>query len=142
MQCLGCRLANSIEEVHVVYENKHVCCILDIDPFTEGHTLILPKQHYRDLIDLDIETARAIFEAFQKIAAVLTQLFPTDGISTCQNGGTFNELGHFHLHVIPRVIGDGFNWSDPLLEHGSAERLQETHKKMVEEVRKWEGIEQ
>lgn len=44
-ECLGCRLSNQLEPVNVVYENDYVCCFLDIEPFNEGHTLILTKTH-------------------------------------------------------------------------------------------------
>lgn len=44
MECLGCRIANGSEpNVNIIYENELVTCVLDIDPFNEGHTLIFPK---------------------------------------------------------------------------------------------------
>lgn len=46
MECLGCRLANKMEQVFIVYENEYVSCILDHIPFNEGHILILPKKTY------------------------------------------------------------------------------------------------
>ncbi|MED1951728.1 HIT family protein [Brevibacillus centrosporus] len=131
VECLGCRLANSLEEVHVIYENEHVCCILDVDPFQEGHTLILPKKHFTDLVDLDIGTATEIMKASQKITTALKKVFRVEGVSVCQNGGIFNDLGHYHMHVIPRFKGDGFSWGEPLFEHGAAMRLGETRKKML-----------
>ncbi|MFF0827167.1 HIT family protein [Brevibacillus sp. NPDC003359] len=56
VDCLGCRLAHGIEAAHIVYENEWVACILDIDPFSEGHALILPKQHLVEWTDLDEQT--------------------------------------------------------------------------------------
>jgi len=63
MECIGCKLANKIETVHVVYEDAHVCCFLDHQPFNEGHTLILPKKHFLDLDELDDESTKAIMDA-------------------------------------------------------------------------------
>lgn len=52
MDCLGCRIVKKLElNVHTIYENEHVVCVLDIDPFNEGHTLILPKIHEFEGID-------------------------------------------------------------------------------------------
>lgn len=52
MECLGCRIANGIEpNLIIVFENEHITCVLDIAPFHEGHTLILPKKHYWDVDD-------------------------------------------------------------------------------------------
>ncbi|MEH6979350.1 HIT family protein, partial [Bacillus pseudomycoides] len=91
-ECLGCRLSNQIEPVNIVFENEYVCCFLDIEPFNEGHTLILPKKHYLDVEELDIETANAIMIASMTISKALKKLFNPDGITICQNGGKFNDL--------------------------------------------------
>ncbi|MFE4709726.1 HIT family protein [Paenibacillus sp. NPDC056722] len=64
MECLGCRIANGIEpNLNIVYENELITCVLDIAPFNEGHTLILPKKHYRDVEEMESETAYAIMDA-------------------------------------------------------------------------------
>ncbi|CAI8962742.1 MULTISPECIES: HIT family protein [Bacillus] len=107
-ECLGCRLSNQIEPVNIVFENEYVCCFLDIEPFNEGHTLILPKKHYLDVEELDIETANAIMIASMTISKALKKLFNPDGITICQNGGKFNDLTHYHMHVIPRFEGEPF----------------------------------
>jgi histidine triad (HIT) family protein len=101
-ECLGCRLSNQLEPVNIIYENEYVCCFLDIQPFNEGHTLILPKQHHLDVEELDIETANAIMRASMIISRAIKKLYNPDGITICQNGGKFNDLSHYHMHVIPR----------------------------------------
>lgn len=111
-ECLGCKLANKMEPVNVVYENEYICCFLDIEPFNEGHTLILPKKHYLDVEDLDIETANAIMDASMKISIAIKKLFDPDGITICQNGGKFNDLNHYHMHVIPRFEGEAFYYEE------------------------------
>jgi len=132
MDCLGCRIANGREpDVHIVYENELVACVLDIAPFNEGHTLILPKKHYREMEELDSATACAMMEALRKLSAAVKGLFQPDGISICQNGGRFNDLAHCHVHLIPRYEGDGFSWSEPLRPHGAEKRLSETRAKMA-----------
>ncbi|MGG1686521.1 HIT family protein [Pseudalkalibacillus sp. NRS-1564] len=106
--CLGCQLANKIQSVHVVYEDDDVCCFLDIEPFNEGHTLIVPKKHFLDVEELDMKTANAIMVASMKISRAIKALYAPDGITVCQNGGTFNDLSHYHMHVIPRYEGQAF----------------------------------
>lgn len=100
--CLGCRLAHKSEPVFIIYENNLISCILDHDPFGEGHVLILPKKHAEELTDLDEESAVAVFRAAQHLSTVIKRLYKPDGITLCQNGGILNDLNHFHLHVIPR----------------------------------------
>lgn len=133
MDCLGCRIANGIEpDLHIVYENERITCVLDIAPFNEGHTLILPKKHCLDVEELDSGTAYAVMDASQKLSVVIKSFFQPDGISICQNGGKFNDLAHYHMHLIPRYEGDGFCWSEPLHPHGAEQRLSQTKEKMVE----------
>jgi histidine triad (HIT) family protein len=132
MDCLGCRISNGIEpNLNIVFETELITCVLDIAPFNEGHTLILPKKHYWDLEEMDGDTAHAIMDASIKISKALKKLYNPDGISVCQNGGLFNDLTHYHKHVIPRFKGDGFSWSEPLFPHGAEIHLRETRNKIV-----------
>jgi diadenosine tetraphosphate (Ap4A) HIT family hydrolase len=108
MECLGCKLANKKEKVFIVYENDYVCCILDHIPFNEGHVLILPKQHFHDVDELDSLNANAIMIASILITKAIKEIFNPDGITINQNNGMFNELKHYHLHVVPRYQKQNF----------------------------------
>ncbi|TXK85770.1 HIT family protein [Paenibacillus sp. N3.4] len=129
--CLGCRLANKLETVQIIYEDDLIICFLDIAPLNEGHTLILPKKHYRDVDDLGIEVATAIMVAAAKISRALKISFSPDGISIIQNGGQFNDLGHYHMHVFPRYIDDGFAWMEPEDVTEAKDRLGETKERLA-----------
>lgn len=132
MECLGCRIANGIEpNLNIIYENKLITCVLDIAPFNEGHTLILPKKHYLDVEEMDDETSYAIMYASKKFSTVLKRLFRPDGIRICQDGGIFNDLTHYHMHLIPRYEGDGFSWCEPLHPDGAEKRLRQTKEKIL-----------
>ncbi|MFB9328380.1 HIT family protein [Paenibacillus aurantiacus] len=127
IDCLGCRIALGVEPgVQTVYENELLACVLDIAPFNEGHLLILPKQHVLDVEEMEPGTAAAVMEASRRLSTVLKRAFHPDGITICQNGGRFNDLGHYHMHLIPRYVGDGFSWSEPLKPHGAEQRLVKT----------------
>ncbi|AJS58864.1 HIT family protein [Paenibacillus sp. IHBB 10380] len=135
MECLGCRIANHNEpEVNVVFEDDHITCVLDIAPFNEGHILILPKEHFHDLEELKQDTLTAIMGGAIRMTNIIKKIYKPDGISICQNGGIFNDLTHFHMHVIPRYKGDGFTWSEPLIEHRAETRLKETRSKFNGEI--------
>ncbi|XRG80114.1 HIT family protein [Rossellomorea sp. GAMAL-10_SWC] len=136
-ECLGCRLSNQLESVNIVFENEYVCCILDIEPFNEGHTLILPKKHYLDTEELDVETANAIMIASMTISKALKKLFQPDGITICQNGGKFNDLTHYHMHVIPRFEGEPFYYEeqkDNIEEKANFIETKNRLKDMIEEI--------
>lgn len=130
MSCLGCDLANAKLLVHTIYENELVHCFLDIDPFNEGHTLILPKRHVKELTELTNEETFAVMEAAKYISEKLNMCLTPDGITINQNGGKFSDLTHFHMHVIPRYENDGFTWSESLIEDDASQRLAETAGKL------------
>lgn len=129
--CLGCRIANGIEPgLNILFENERVTCVLDIDPFHEGHALILPKAHAVEVEELDAATALAIMEASQRLSIALKRVYAPDGI-TIHNGGTLNDLTHYHMHVFPRYVGDGFSWDESLRQDGAKHRLGMTRDKLL-----------
>jgi histidine triad (HIT) family protein len=107
-ECLGCRLANKKATANVVFENDYVCCILDHDPFSEGHVMILPKEHVENVDELDDSSAKAVMDAARLMSKAIRTLYKPDGITICQNGGVFSELTHFHMHVVPRFKHQSF----------------------------------
>lgn len=135
MECLGCDLANKRKPVYTVFENEHVCCFLDHNPYNEGHLLIVPKKHVRFIDELDERTANAIMQAAMLLSGVIRKLFNPDGITVCQNGGSFDELTHFHMYLVPRY--EGQNFADFYIEDDSGHLidkvgLMHTKRKVVE----------
>lgn len=130
-ECLGCKIANGLIDVHVVYEDDFISCVLDIAPFNEGHVLILPKEHYLDVDEITDTTLSAIMDASVRMTRVIKKVYQPDGITICQNGGIFNDLNHYHMHLIPRYANDGFTWSEPILNHGAGSRLGDTKQRLV-----------
>jgi diadenosine tetraphosphate (Ap4A) HIT family hydrolase len=139
IECLGCSLANKELPINIVYEDDYVTCFLDHDPFNEGHTLILPKQHFVDVDELDDETASAIMSASILLSKALKQLYKPDGITVTQNGGIFNELAHYHMHVVPRYeeqsFADFYN-EDAVLDKNIRE-LSDTKNLLKEAINKF-----
>ncbi|MFJ7935584.1 HIT family protein [Sporosarcina sp. NPDC096371] len=136
MNCVGCDLANKHERVHVVFEDEYICCFLDHDPFNEGHVLILPKEHYYDADELDEDTALSIMKASMLISKAIKRLFSPDGITICQNGGIFNELTHYHMHVVPRYKDQSFAtfYSDESVCIEEEEKLLHTKSQLVKAI--------
>lgn len=139
MKCLGCSLANKMAPVYVVYENDFVCCILDHDPFNEGHVMILPKKHFEDVDELDVDTANAIIQASRLLSKAIKVLYIPDGITICQNGGIFSQLSHFHMHVIPRYKHQSFAdfyLETPLNNESLKNKLFDTKDELVEVIKR------
>lgn len=135
---MGCNLANKKENVYAVFEDDNVCCILDHAPYNEGHVLILPKEHIRYFDEMDENTAKSVMKATKILSKVIKMLFNPDGITVCQNGGVFDELTHFHLHVVPRYEGQNFAefyTEDEAIHIEDEHKLEETKRKFIKALR-------
>ena len=88
-------------------------CFLDINPISEDHVLVVPKKHCLDTEELDSKTRLDIMNNVVLLLKSLKTLYIPDGITVMQNGGYFNDVNHYHMHVFPRYKDDGFGWIEP-----------------------------
>ena len=103
-ECIFCKIANGDIPAATVYEDADFRVILDLGPASKGHCLILPKQHYRDLCDLDEKTAARVLPLAGRIGTAMKRALGCSGFNVVQNNGEAAEqtVFHFHTHVIPR----------------------------------------
>jgi len=131
--CIFCKIANGEIPSKTLYEDEKFRVILDLGPATKGHALILPKEHAADLYELPDETASAVLVLAKKMAVTLTQKLRCDGLNLVQNNGETagQTVSHFHVHMIPRYVGDGqnINW---VPGNPSQEELEVLRKQIVE----------
>lgn len=109
--CEFCKIIKKEKVANVVYEDGKIISFLDIDPINIGHLLIIPKKHYLDLDDLDEDIATHIMKFSIRAIRILKKVFKPDGYTIMQNGGYFNDIGHYHMHIFPRYKNDGFGWT-------------------------------
>ncbi len=107
--CIFCKLAGGDIPTNVIYEDDMFTVIMDASPATKGHALILPKDHYANIYELPDETASRVFVLAKKLASRMTEILKCDGFNIVQNNGEVagQTVFHFHMHLIPRYIGDG-----------------------------------
>ena len=133
--CIFCKIAKG--EIHsaTVYEDSHFTVILDVNPATKGHCLIIPKEHFDNIYDLDGETAGKLFALATCIARAMRDALKCDGLNLVQNNGEIagQTVNHFHLHLIPRYEGDGLNLNWPQQEI-SAEQLEEIRQSIKQSI--------
>ncbi len=101
MDCLFCKIIAGEIPSYKIYENEYVLAFLDIDPDSDGHTLIIPKKHFNDIKDIDEKYLNEIFKASKIIIKLLEDKLNCSGITLLQNNGDVQEVKHFHLHVKP-----------------------------------------
>ena len=107
--CIFCKLANGDIPTNSIYEDNDFKVILDASPASKGHALILPKEHYANLFEIDDEVAAKALPLAKKIANKAMKELGCDGVNIIQNNGEAagQTVHHFHVHVIPRWAGDG-----------------------------------
>ena len=133
--CIFCKIAAGEIPSNTIYEDDEFKVFLDISPATKGHALIVPKQHYKDIYDIDEEVAARAMKLGKKLATHMTEVLGCDGFNLMQNNNEAagQTVFHLHIHVIPRWKGDGvgINW-----ENGSdtPEGFAETAKLIGEHI--------
>jgi len=107
--CIFCKIANGEIPSRTIEENDMFRVVLDVGPATKGHALILPKEHYRNLLDLPEETAAEAIKFAKKMALKMKEKLHCDGVNIVQNNeeAAGQTVFHFHMHVIPRYLEDG-----------------------------------
>lgn len=102
--CLFCKIIDGSIPSIKVYEDEHVYAFMDIMPLTKGHTLLIPKQHCKDLFEMPKDVASHLYAVAPKIAKAIQSTFQPVGLNTVNNNGAAagQTVFHYHLHFIPR----------------------------------------
>jgi histidine triad (HIT) family protein len=139
--CWACAVLAGKRPGWIVFENNEVAVLLNPFPLSDGHALVVPRQHIRNVYELPDRLAGPILSTAAEVARAARKTFSADGITLRQNNDAASDqhLFHFHLHVIPRFDGDQarFNASPREVPHGEqaaiAERLRSALKKESQE---------
>ncbi len=107
--CVFCKMVAGQISVTKIYEDEFVLSFLDIGPLSDGHTLVIPKQHFERLHECPAELLGRVGSCLGKIAKAVAAAMNSDGYNVlCNNGRAARQLvGHLHFHIIPRNTGDG-----------------------------------
>ncbi len=132
--CIFCKIAAGEIPSATLYEDDDFRVILDIEPASKGHALILPKEHYADLYELDDAVAAKALVLAKKMVKKLTDILGCDGYNIVQNNGTVagQSVFHYHMHLIPRYKGDtvDIKWKlGTLTDEDKEEILQKMNEK-------------
>jgi len=108
--CIFCKIIKQ-KSGDFVYENDNFIGILDINPISEGHTLVIPKKHYITILDMPETLGRELIEAIKNISTNLIKDGKAEGFNVLQSNQKVaqQEVPHVHFHIIPRKKDDGLN---------------------------------
>jgi diadenosine tetraphosphate (Ap4A) HIT family hydrolase len=132
MDCIFCKIVKGELPSNLVYEDDLIMCFLTIEPINEGHVLIIPKNHYLDTDEIPTEVVTSMMVLSKRIVKVIKEKYSPDGYSIMQNGGEFNDIGHYHMHVFPRYKGDGFGWTFSDKKHDFSQEIAKELKEILD----------
>lgn len=125
--CVFCAIAAGEIPSFKVYEDDQVLAYLDINPFSKGHTLVIPKAHSTGLLDTDDQVLADVVAKVKRIAAHVTRVLGCDGFNILQNNGEAagQTVRHVHFHIIPRWDGDPLTFENKKGDMGELAALAE-----------------
>ncbi|MBP7992811.1 MAG: HIT family protein [Candidatus Magasanikbacteria bacterium] len=109
MDCIFCKIINKEIPNYTVYEDDHVLAFLDIFPHAEGHTVVIPKVHAHNLVELSQDFIEPLFSGVKKVQEKLMVALNPEGFSVGWNHGEAGgqAVPHLHIHILPRWNNDG-----------------------------------
>ena len=106
MECLFCKIINKEIGSVKIFEDEKVLVFLDINPTTNGDTLVIPKEHYQDFREVPDVVLSHMYEVIKKLYPIYQEKLHCDGLTISHNTDYGQEIKHFHIHFIPRYKND------------------------------------
>jgi histidine triad (HIT) family protein len=135
--CLFCKIIAGEIPCTKIYEDQQTLAFADINPITDGHTLVIPKAHHENLMEMSPEALAATHATCQKVARAIKQGLGSGGVAVLQlNGRAANQLVmHYHVHLVPRNgPEDGIKTFDWEVRPGDMNRISELAAKIAAAV--------
>ena len=109
--CIFCDLIKGAAEVSVCYEDATAIAFMDVQPVNSGHVLVVPRDHYESLLDVPHDVGMHLFEVAMRLGPIVRKVTGCDDMNVVVNSGEAagQNVFHYHVHLIPRRHGDGFD---------------------------------
>ena len=106
--CIFCKVLSGDIPSERVYEDEHTIAVMDINPWTRGHAVVIARQHAADLFEIEEDELAHVAVAAKRLAAKMSDTLDCDGINLLQSNGlaAWQTIFHLHIHVIPRYDDD------------------------------------
>ncbi len=104
--CIFCLIVNGKADAHKVYEDEHTLVFMDIFPVSDGHTLLIPKDHCQDLFEASPDALASLMATSKCVATALRAVVEPEGLMVFQlNGAAAGQtVFHYHMHLLPRWV--------------------------------------
>jgi histidine triad (HIT) family protein len=106
--CIFCKIATGDAPAQIVQEDEDTVAFMDLNPWTRGHALVIPRRHSRNLFEIDDEDLDRTMESAKRLAITMRERLGCDGVNLLNSAerAAWQTVFHFHLHVIPRYEDD------------------------------------
>lgn len=131
MECIFCKIINNEIPKRSLYEDEVCEVIMDAFPVTEGHVLIVLKEHVESLDQASYETVAHVAKVVKFISNAMKMALNLDGITTVENSGLLQEIPHAHIHLIPTYENQrGLEF----ITKGNQERIEIEYQKILSRI--------
>ena len=132
--CITCKIINGEIPSKKIYEDEDVLAILDISQATKGHTLVLPKKHYSNLLEIEDYEYLKVMNKVKDIAKAIEKAYNPDGFNILNNcnEAAGQTVMHFHVHIIPRYKNDDLEIK--FVDHSNTSNLDEIQKDILANI--------
>ncbi len=112
-QCVFCRDVIRDRKASIIYENSNVLAFMDIAPVEPGHVLVVPKEHYVNILDIDEWSYLEVHRVAKQLSPAIIRAVGGEAVNIGQNNGACanQRVFHYHLHIIPRFCDRRLDWS-------------------------------
>jgi histidine triad (HIT) family protein len=109
--CIFCKIIKGEAKSWMVYEDERVYAFLDIHPVSEYHTLVISRTHYENFFDVPEQELQEVMRAVRRLARLYAERLGITNVQIINSSGreAQQDVFHFHVHIVPRRLGDGQN---------------------------------
>jgi histidine triad (HIT) family protein len=106
--CIFCAIAAGDGPAEIIEQDEHTVAFMDINPWTRGHALVIPKKHAKNIFEIEDEELEHVAVATKRLATRIRDTLHCDGINLLNSAepAAWQTVFHFHVHVIPRYDDD------------------------------------
>jgi histidine triad (HIT) family protein len=143
-ECIFCKMVKKQIPVALVHEDDSTFAFLDINPIAKGHTLVVTKKHYENLLATDKNDLKVLIETIQKVSAAIVKAMGAEGFNVLMNTGEVagQLIPHVHFHVVPRFKDDNVPIGNAPRGKYEENEIQEIMEKIRNEIPAEEKVEE
>ena len=134
--CIFCKIIQKNLPNAIIYENEKFLAFMDRYPINQGHTLIVPKQHYNTILEMPLAIVGEMYSLVPKLAKAITSVINSDGFNINQNNGkSANQIvPHVHVHIVPRYSAEKVKGQWPTRKIAKMQDLQGLARKIANSI--------